>query len=129
MRKLFELYQDGKLVKSGNADVIAEYLIVDKTNIYMAAKSGSLMFNKFSVKEIGMETKKKVIEPKPEGPSRKTRHQEKLEYLIQRLTRDDITTLKGNPEEFIAELKKAGIKITYRRSVFSKKDYLIERIE
>ena len=129
MKKIFELYEDDRFVLKGTVEDLAERLIISDSAIYMAAKSGTLLFKRLSVKQVGVvyENKQTREDQKPK-PKKRTKHQQKLDYIIHRLNLDRITTLKGNPEDFIEELEKEGIKITYRKSEFGRKDYLLERV-
>lgn len=124
--KVFKLYEDGEMIMRGTAAQIADRLVMCPENVYIAAKQGMKLFKAFTVEEDGYDIEeKKLPEPKP----KKTKHQEKLEYIIWNLVHGNgITTLKGDPKEFIDELSERGINIYYHKSVFSNKDYILERI-
>ena len=123
--KRFKLYEDNTLVTIGTADELADRLITDRTNIYMAAKSERPLFKRFKVIEMGED---ELIETPKEEKPRKSKHQQKLEYLIWHLEHYGNTSLKGDPREYLNELSERGIDIYYHKSVFSNKDYILERI-
>ena len=125
--KYYALFKGDELIAKGNAETLANILITDKTTIYMAVKKKSLMFHQFTVVEC--EEPKKEPE-KISKPKKKSKHQEKLEYLAWHLlNKEGITTLKGNPGEFINELSERGINVCYYRAPCGgKNDWILEMI-
>ena len=125
--KYYALYEGDILVTKGDADTLANMLITDRSRIYMAARNKSLMFHRFTVEEC--EEPKQEPQPIPK-PKRKTKHQEKLEYLVWHLIhKEGITTLKGNPGEYIKELSDLGIDVyCYHAPCGDKNDWILEMI-
>ena len=128
MKKIFELYEDDRFVMKGTVEDLAERLIISDSAIYMAAKSGTLLFKRFSVKQVGVVYENKQTTKPIPNHRKKSKHQEKLEYLIWHLNHYGNTSIKGDPKEYQKELQELGIDIYFYKSAFSKKDYMIERV-
>ena len=123
--KVFKLFEDGEMIMRGTAAQIADRLVMCPENVYIAAKQGMKLFKVFTVQEDGYDCEEKKI---PELKVKKTKHQEKLEYILWHLQHYGNTSIKGNPKEYIDELEREGFHVYCHRSVFDKGSYILEQI-
>ena len=132
MAKVFRVYDCGEFLMEGTAMEIAKALDMPQTDtIYVYSYTGSKYHSRYTFTgtakdKRNMFKKDMVVErPKP-----KTKHQQKLEYLAWHLKyMEGITTLKGNPTDYIDELKNMGLPVRYYHTrLGGKKDYILEII-
>ena len=129
--RLFSVVEEGKEIFKGSALEVQKHLnIPSKDIIYAYARYGHKLYGIYSFIPAGVrksEGNKKTLEKMEKAKPKPTKHQQKVEYLAWHLLyRNGITTIKGNPQEYVEDLKKLGIDITYRK--YDKKDYIVERI-
>lgn len=97
----YRVLEDGNFVMEGTAKEIAKALNISyHSTVTQAAKRHSRMLWKYDVITIGRVEKKS---PK------QNEHQNRLEYLYQRLKFTGDTYLKEEPLEYVDELKEKGI--------------------
>lgn len=116
MRRLFNiygLYDNGVLVFKGNRNDIMKKYNLGKSSIYTYLRDGTRVNGKYNVKVIG----KDYFETNPDAPSRKPKEKPKpwalethYDYLEWHLKNYGNTICCFDPEPYIKDLKKAGLK-------------------
>lgn len=130
--KLFTVMEEGKEIFKGSAVEIQKHLdLCGKDIVYAYARYGHKLYGRYSFIPAGerkSEGNRKTLQKMEKAKPEPTKHQQKVEYLAWHLKYYGNVILKGNPEKYEDDLKTIGIDIQWHRSLFSKKDYIIERI-
>ena len=130
--KLFTVMEEGREIFKGSAVEIQKHLdLCGKDIVYAYARYGHKLYGKYSFIPAGerkSEGNRKTLQKLEKAKPKPTKHQQKVEYLAWHLKYYGNVILKGNPEKYEDDLKIIGIDIKWHRSLFSKKDYIIERI-
>lgn len=130
--KIFSVMVEDREIFKGSAVEIQKHLnLCGKDIVYAYARYGHKLYGRYRFIPAGerksegnRKTLKKIEKAKPKP----TKHQQKLEYLAWHLKhKEGITTLKGNPKDFVDELKEMGLPVRYYHAPLGgKKDFILE---
>ena len=124
---VFNCYDNGEFFMKGTAKQIATELDIPcSSTINTYAITKARYHRRYTFVFTGERVSDKV--PENDKPRPLTKHEQKLEYLKWHLLHYGNTTIKGDPGEYIDELSAMEIEIQIHRSIYSKKDYILERI-